>query len=823
MYVSSLAVLNVYGCKDTKNFERQQLITMHKYVIPILLLLCCIGTDLYAQPAKKKSHSHKELSTALPQAADSIHDQKIGLVLSGGGAKGLSHIGVLKALEENNIPIDYVAGTSMGAIISGLYAIGYSPDEMITLLSSKDFYIWYKGLDEEKYTSFIFRSNPQPDMFSVKFDFKDKKLKTQLPTSLVSTYQMDLAFLGLFSPADAVAHGNFDSLMVPFRCVASDVEHKKQVVMRHGNLGASVRSSMTYPFYFKPISIDSTLLFDGGFYNNFPWDVMQKDFAPDLIIGAKCAGNPKKPDEDNIISQMENMLMFATDYDLPEDLGILIETRFQGVGVLDFGKIDYLVQAGYEKTMAQMDEIKARIASRETAEERAAKRKQFRDRTPKEVFKDISVTGQLNTKQQYFIERSISLTAGEEFDYNTLKRRYFRVISTDLVNTFYPTATYDPVDSAFDVSIYATQSARFKAMIGGYFSTSSINELFFGASYKMFTKTIGEAVFGATFGRFYNGLQGSWKHFVFVNPIVYYELIISANRYDYFSGAQDLFYFDQGPPNLQEEELYGQFTIGIPIFLQRNFTTQISCTSGIIRDKYFQDDFFSSADTADLMKFNYVHPKIGIKRTTFNYKQYPTLGSEQSASINYVYGQERNYPGNLSRFETNTDEPITHHWIGMRLYSNYYLPIGSHFSLGLLADIIWSSKSPFNDYYSTLLSLPAFQPTPHSTTLILENYRADIYAGLGVTPIVRFTNKVSLQLGGYLFQPYETIIRTDDDKIAYSKPFSQRAFMAMGAFVWHTPVGPLSFSANWYERSQNKWYFQLGLGYLLFNKRGWSY
>ncbi len=113
--------------------------------------------------------------------------QKVGLVLSGGGAKGLAHIGVIKALEEHNIPIDYVTGTSIGAIIGGLYAIGYTPDDMIDLLSSRDFFIWYKGLMEEQYTTSVFQPTLLPDMVSVAFDFKDRKLKTQLPSSYVQT------------------------------------------------------------------------------------------------------------------------------------------------------------------------------------------------------------------------------------------------------------------------------------------------------------------------------------------------------------------------------------------------------------------------------------------------------------------------------------------------------------------------------------------------------------------------------------------------------------------------------------------------------------
>ena len=199
--------------------------------------------------------------------------QSVGLVLSGGGAKGLSHIGVIKALEENNIPIDYICGTSIGAIVGGLYAIGYSPDEMVGLFKSREFESWYKGEPEPDFATYFYRDDPQPAMFSFSFgpkivnkkdDFgKEKRVQIDMPSSLVAPYPMDIAVLQIFTGASEAARGDYDSLMVPFFCIASDIVRKEAVVMRQGNLGSSIRASMTYPLYFKPISIDSTILFDG--------------------------------------------------------------------------------------------------------------------------------------------------------------------------------------------------------------------------------------------------------------------------------------------------------------------------------------------------------------------------------------------------------------------------------------------------------------------------------------------------------------------------------------------------------------------------------
>ena len=223
-----------------------------------------------------------------------VQAQKVGLVLSGGGAKGMTHIGIIRALEENNIPIDYITGTSMGAIIGSLYAMGYSPDDMEALLRSEDFKRWYSGQVEPEYGYYFKQNRPTPEFFNIRFSFKDSlHIKPQiLPTSMVNPIQMNLVFVELFARATAACSGDFNRLFVPFRCIASDVYNKKPLIMRRGDLGDAVRASMSFPFVFKPIEIDSVLAYDGGIYNNFPTDIMREDFKPEVIIGSVVAANP---------------------------------------------------------------------------------------------------------------------------------------------------------------------------------------------------------------------------------------------------------------------------------------------------------------------------------------------------------------------------------------------------------------------------------------------------------------------------------------------------------------------------------------------------
>ena len=153
--------------------------------------------------------------------------QKVGLVMSGGGARGLAHIGVIKALEENEIPIDYVTGTSMGAIVAALYAMGYTPDEMIAEMTSEDFRRWYTGTMDKNYMFYFKRNAEVPELLNLHIDIKDTIRLVKPPLQLVNPAPMNMGFLQIFSTSTAACRGNFDNLMVPFRCVASDVYNKK--------------------------------------------------------------------------------------------------------------------------------------------------------------------------------------------------------------------------------------------------------------------------------------------------------------------------------------------------------------------------------------------------------------------------------------------------------------------------------------------------------------------------------------------------------------------------------------------------------------------
>ena len=418
-------------------------------------------------------------------ATVSLHAQKVGLVLSGGGAKGLTHIGIIRALEENNIPIDYVAGTSMGAIVGSLYAMGYSPDEMEKVIKSDDFKRWYTGNIEEKYVYYFKRNPPTPEFVNIRVSIKNPlhKVKTQiLPSSVVNPVQMNLAFVELFSQATASCRNDFDKLFIPFRCVASDVYNKRPIIFNRGDLGDAVRASMSFPAVFKPIEIDSILAYDGGIYNNFPVNIMAKDFHPDIIIGSVVSSNPGKPKEGDLFGQLESMIMQKTDYTLPDSLGILMTFKYDNVNLMDFDRFDELHDIGYNRAIQLMDSIKNRISRRMDYRLLEKKRMAYRNDLPAFRFRNIIING-VNHQQQKYIRKEFHVEEDGTFNLEELRRGYFRLMSDNMISEVIPHATYNPADSIFDLHLNVKMEDELSLRVGGNVGSNGSNQVYVGATY----------------------------------------------------------------------------------------------------------------------------------------------------------------------------------------------------------------------------------------------------------------------------------------------------------------------------------------------------
>ncbi|TBV00608.1 patatin-like phospholipase family protein [Phytopseudomonas dryadis] len=280
---------------------------------------------------------------------------KVGLVLSGGAARGLAHIGVLKALEEQGIRIDAIAGTSMGAVIGSLYASGYSIAELEEVALTLD---WQQVLSD---------APPRPDVpFRRKQDDRDFLIKQRLsfrddgslglPLGVIQGQNLALLLERLLVRSSDIR--DFDRLPIPFRAVATDIANDEKVIFSSGHLPQVIRASMSIPAVFAPVELDGRLLVDGGMVDNIPVDVA-RGMGVDRVIVVDI-GTPLKPRKDllTVVDVLNQSITMMTRRNSEEQLAtlsdadVLVQPPMAQFGVTDFGRAEAMIDAGYQAAQA---------------------------------------------------------------------------------------------------------------------------------------------------------------------------------------------------------------------------------------------------------------------------------------------------------------------------------------------------------------------------------------------------------------------------------------------------------------------------------------
>ena len=607
-----------------------------------------------------------------------IQAQKVGLVLSGGGAKGLTHIGIIRALEENHIPIDYIAGTSMGAIVGSLYAMGYSPDDMERLLKSDSFKRWYTGNIEEKYIYYFKKNPPTPEFLNIRVSLKNPlhKVKTQfLPSSVVDPLQMNLAFLELFGQATAACNNDFNQLFVPFRCVASDVYNKRPMIFEKGDLGDAVRASMSFPAMFKPIEIDSTLVYDGGIYNNFPVNVMVNDFHPDVIIGSVVSSNPGKPQEGDIMGQLENMIMQKTDYSLPDSLGILMTFKYDNVNLMDFDRFDELHDIGYNRTIQLMDSIKARISRRINYRQLELKRIAYKKNMPELRFREISITGG-NEQQKKYIRKEFHSSDHEIFSLEDLRKGYFRLMSDNMISEIIPHAVYNKVDTTFTLHLKVKIEDDLSLRVGGNVGSNGANQIYVGATYHNLNNFSKEVSLDGQLGQIYNNLQIAGRIDFPTHIPTSFRLVGSISSFDYFK-QEKLFSKGNSPVFNKKKENFVKLLVSMP-FLTRQ-KAEFGIGIGKIQDLYFQNNVIDfNNDKNDISNYTIFGGSVAMDGNTLNSRQYATAGRRERL-VAHIYTGTESYEAGSTPDPYNGTYNYVQSWLQLSYEMERYYSLSSKF------------------------------------------------------------------------------------------------------------------------------------------------
>ena len=377
---------------------------------------------------------------------DKTSRPKVGIALAGGGALGFAHLGVLKVIDSLNIPIDYVSGTSMGGLVGGMYAMGYDVDSMIAVIKRVDWTnLFSDRIPREDQPYF---EKLKDGRYGLILDLEG--ITPKLPSGLIAGQKIRSLFLSLSYPYESL--NNFDSLAIPFRCVAADLITGSEVVLKDGSLAEALRATMSIPSAFTPVERGDMLLIDGGVINNFPVDVI-KEMGSDITIGLNLStGEKTKESLQTLIDIMDRTADLPRLARLKENIGmadIYIESDVSNHSFADFSEknIWAVYKKGYEAAKKNIDkliELKKELSSYSSSsnlEERHETNRRMREeyKINPPIIHSVKIEG--NESFEFnFIYNNLGIKTGSIFNAGDIAEKisrfyglgYFKSISYDL-------------------------------------------------------------------------------------------------------------------------------------------------------------------------------------------------------------------------------------------------------------------------------------------------------------------------------------------------------------------------------------------------------
>ncbi|GIV43232.1 MAG: patatin [Bacteroidia bacterium] len=745
--------------------------------------------------------------------------QKVGLVLSGGGALGMAHIGVLKALEEHNIPIDYITGTSAGALVGGMYAAGYSPSEMIYLaLTQKKEWLGYGlTIKDRPY----YKESRNFGTF-VKIPISFKSGASFIPDNLVSDYGINLGLTQMATTASKKAKYNFDSLFVPFRAIAADIFDKRIIPLRDGNLAFAIRASISVPLFFLPVSNRLyTNLIDGGIYDNFPVKTMIDEFKPDFIIGVHVGGAPPKREEviekDKFFKQLLYQAMDQVQWQkLPEN-SVYISPDLGNLSATDFSDPLFAIQRGYLATKSCIEDIKSKVPITVDSTERALKRKKFRENF--HAFELDTVIYHGISPAEAFYLKNIMMLPKDTISFFHFRKSYYRVRTDGNFRGVFPEFFFNDTSQKYTLVLNVTPQRNFGLRFGGAFFSPTDHQIHVGA---YFSK-----VYYASWNVDLDIERGSFTNFVNLRgrmdlPTGFFPLffelenMLQSNRYQWIT--KGLF----STRNASDWVLNSfEFIpkVGFPI--QEDGRIFIGYNLFNLNYEYYPTKTFTFNDQLDNTSISGSSTYIALEKNTLNTKMYPTSGTHFYLNLRYNSAFEDYAPGNLSNIPKQSAK---HYWFQARLNYQTYFQI-KNFMMGFSLQAAYSGLQSLANYRSTLITSPRFLPFQDSQILDLEKFYSKAFAAPGLIVNLALNKKWNVRAEAHWMQSFYSLSQNlpDRPQIIFNPQWNNKAYALTTGFYYDTAVGPLGLFANYYDNAPNpNFRIFLHLGLLLFNRHAWD-
>ena len=742
--------------------------------------------------------------------------QKVSLVMSGGAAKGMAHIGVLKALEENEIPIDCIVGTSMGGIIAGCYAAGMSPEQIEETMLTDNLLRWINGQLEDGYNYYYNKSDVYPSFVKLNLSL-DSTFNFNLNTSIANDLSLNFAMAEKTAQPSAIAKGNFDSLFVPLRVVAAEIFTQQEVILKSGSLGDALRATLTVPFFYNPIRVEGKYLFDGGVYNNFPVDVAQKEFHPDVIIGSNVSSKiydvyPSEED-DKLVSR--SLLYLLLDKSDPKEVpanGVYIQPNLKAFTGFDFAKAKALIDSGYAETIRLMPEIKAKVAGRRACEDVAQARNQFNNRTKPLLVDSIIMSG-FNGQQQRYINRFFKSGKRPLF-FNDVKSGYYRLVSDDYFRNVYPSFSFNENTERFNFQLARRPSNNFQVDFGGVIASRNISNIFLGLNYYYFNRILTHANVNFFTGSFYKSVQAKARLDFPAIGQFYLEPEATYNSWN-FAEISDIIDNKANSTILYRVDRKVGLSVNAPVGKQFKASLQASFISN--SDQYINNDVFVASDTLDELLLTGGRYGLHLSSNTLNRKQYASTGKSYYFAVDYFDLDEQIKPGSTSLLKSAPAEETKRNWVRGSMILEQYFRKGIY-SSGYYLHASISNQPLFLTYQGTIINAPGFFPIQDSHTLLLQNFRSFNFVAGGWRNVFSLRKNLDFRLEGYLFKPLESITKGESQEPVLKNEITKVYFTGTAGLVLHSTLGPISLSVNYYDDKENQLGVLLHIGFLLFNK-----
>jgi len=387
---------------------------------------------------------------------------RLALALSGGGARGIAHVGALRALEEAGLPVDAIAGNSMGAVVGGIYATGKTPAELEEIVRSLDWAALFSGRPDRRTLPVVRRDDRYSDWLGVDFDWK----RARLPSGLVPEHRVNGFLIRHLSPAAYATGGDFDLLPIPFRAVASDLGNGDRVILAKGDLARAVRASMSIPVFFPPVSWDGRKLVDGLVVDNLPTDVA-KMFGAAVTVAIDI-GSPELGVEDyatslGVASQVSNLLSGHRSKEFKADPDVYIHPDLGRHPATEYSQFDELIKKGYEATRDSVPLIREKLAAAGVSDLTPRPK-----RDPGLVLQGARIVEVVTRGNQRaserLLRRTFNIPIGPGYDMERGLRAFDKVEATGLLDHCW--MEFEPVPGGVRIVLRAEDAAPNRAAFG---------------------------------------------------------------------------------------------------------------------------------------------------------------------------------------------------------------------------------------------------------------------------------------------------------------------------------------------------------------------